>query len=38
MTQKSLNSVKEWGKYEKMLDDKYMFNDRQVYIAYLHTS
>jgi hypothetical protein len=38
MTQKLLNSVKEWEKYEKMLDDKYMFNGMQVYVTYLHTS
>ncbi len=32
MTQKSLNLAKELGEYWKVLNDKYVFNDRQFYL------
>jgi hypothetical protein len=32
MTQKVLNMVKEWVKYWKVFDDRYVFTDGQFYL------
>jgi hypothetical protein len=34
MAQKSLNFIKEWGKYWKVFDNIYVFDDKQFYIFF----